>query len=85
MKKIDIYKIGKYPEGLIPEEIKAYLHKRCPKKDVEELWEKFCEVCGVNTCPVIMDEEGNQLMGMFRDDVERFANKLINGTPTYLD
>jgi len=85
MKKIDIRKFGKYSEGLTIEETKKYIMKRAKVKKIGTLWEQFCDIAGVNTCPIITDENGDEVFGMYRCDVLRFTDALLLKTPTYFD
>lgn len=71
---------GLYRMGLTDEEIRIYLNAR-NTKGIKRVYDKFNKIAGVNTMSVTPD--GQPLM--YRHDVERFANKLFNGTETYFD
>jgi hypothetical protein len=77
----EIENFGEYRLGLTGEEIKEYLHKRAPRRKIARLIKEFAEVAGVNTGATTID--GRMLM--YREDVRRFADKLLLKKDTYFD
>ena len=64
----------KKPElGMTEKQVKEYLNSR--------VWAHFCKWMTGQTCPVLSDEKG----GYFKHDVERYANGILEGKPTYWD
>jgi hypothetical protein len=72
MKKKEIIK-KKPKEDWSDRQTKAYLNKR--------LWNHFCKWMLGQTCPVLP----NGKHGFFKWDVERYANFIFEGKPTYWD
>ena len=72
---------GAYRLGLTMAEIKEYLRRRTRKRNVEKLYKRFQTAAGVNT--MASGPQGQVLM--YRWDVERFADVVILGKPTYFD
>jgi len=82
----DLTYFGQYSMGLTGEEIKDYLRVLTNKENVEKVYLKFCDVAGVNTMGIYTCEKcGESFPLMYRHDVRRFAEALLNGTPTYFD
>ena len=77
---------GKRGLGLSDPEITAYLkaRKKFHKKrwSVKDTVAKFNKAAGVNTCAICPDT-GEILM--YHHDVERFADQIFEGIPTYWD
>jgi len=51
----------------------------------KRVWEHFTEWMGGQTCPGVKDEQGRLVPGIFRHDVERYLESLLQGKPTYFD
>lgn len=84
--RIFINDYGKYRLGLADLEIKEYLKKRAGTTRLGNLYRKFIRVAGVNTQGVEFCECcGKEIVLMYRWDVERFADKMFLGIPTYFD
>ena len=79
----EIEEFGHYRLGLTNDEITDYLRIRSKKKDLAltKLHDKFANVAGCNTCAI--GPEGQMLM--YRWDVLRFANEVLEGKGTYFD
>ena len=85
-KKIDISQFGDYRMGLTGEEIEAYLKLRAGVKELGTLCEQFNTVAGSNTGVVVKTQCcGKEIVLMYREDVERFADLVLEGKPTYWD
>jgi len=91
---LDIYDFGKYRLGLTNNEIREWLKLRyneilsCRGKPIKKInkatWDKFWQIAGVNTVPII--REGNKKITlMYRHDVDRFTYQLYCGKETYFD
>ena len=88
--KIDINNYGKYRLGLTRDEIIDYLHMRelqrgrykslLKLEKINKLKTKFDDIAGANTCAVV-----DNVILMYRWDVERFTDALFNKTSTYFD
>lgn len=85
---IDINHFGDYRMGLTDKEIMLYLCNRAAIKrnkyynmSLNKIYKIFCEIAGCNTGAV--GPNGECLM--YRHDVERFADQMFDGTPTYFD
>ena len=86
MLRDDIKYFGKYRLGLTTQEIKGYLKNRANEKGIKftGIWKKFCKIAGVNTMAIeITDCCKKEFSLMYRHDVERFADVLFEGKPTY--
>lgn len=86
----DIYQYGTYRQGLDSQEIKKYLRIRArntvfDKLTLKQLYSRFGKIAGVNTMTLVTLPDGTVNSLMYRHDVERFANCLFLGTPTYFD
>lgn len=79
--EIDIQQFGQYRLGLTFAEVNAYLRQRTRKQDVTKLREQFNKAAGVNTMAI---GPGGHLL-MYRSDVKRFADLVLDGTPTHFD
>lgn len=86
---IDLKYYGKYRLGLTNSEIREYLKLRADSKKIGQLYRKFSQITGVNTMAVTQEyNKAGQLIPislMYRHDVERFADVLFEGKPTYFD
>ena len=51
----------------------------------ERVWEHFAEWMSGQTCPGVKDKRGRMVLGVFRHDVERYLDSLLEGKPTYFD
>jgi len=72
---------GLYRMGLTSAEIEDYIKARGNTLNIKKLMKKFDDICGCNT--MAMTPTGECLM--YRSDVERFADVLFYGTPTFFD
>jgi hypothetical protein len=74
---------GDYRLGLTSDEINDYLRIRSCKvgNALKALRKLFNKVAGCNTCAIT--HSGKVLM--YRDDVLRFTNAVLRGTPTFFD
>lgn len=77
---------GIFNHGMTEEEIKEYLMVRANTLNIKKLYKKFNELCMGGTatlsrCPICNKE----ICLTYRCDVERFADKLLLGIPTYFD
>ena len=83
---IDLQYYGQYRIGLTGKEIKEYLKKRTGRTLLGDLYIRFCKISGVNTVEMGHCEYCGEVFSlMFRNDVERFADVLFLGIPTYFD
>jgi hypothetical protein len=90
---INVEDFGIYKLGMTQEEIKDYLVSRYnekrgaeQKKCLKSTYNKFIEIAGVNTRTCVICSCCKKLVSlMYRHDIERYANQLFNGTPTYFD
>jgi hypothetical protein len=85
--KIDIQHFGEYARGLTENEVKEYLKTRAGATKLGDLYKRFCKIAGPgNTMGLVTCEFCKKEFGvMYRYDVERFANTLFDGTPTFWD
>lgn len=84
----DLNNYGMYRLGLTAMEVKDYILVRAIQKQYvadDRLVNKFYDVAGCNTCASIEDIPGNRISLMYRWDVQRYADLLFKGTPTYFD
>ena len=51
----------------------------------ERVWKHFAEWMNGQTGPVVKDKRGRMVAGVFRHDVERYLDSLLEGKPTYFD
>lgn len=77
----DIHLFGAYRMGLTKEEIEEWLGLKFNTLNTKRLIKRFNKAAGVNTCAV--GPQGQMLM--YRHDVQRFTEVILNGTPTYWD
>ena len=84
---IDIRQCGEYSRGMTENEVKEYLKLRAGVKTLGNLYKRFCKIAGPgNTQGVVTCEYCKKEFGvMYRYDVERFADVLFDGTPTFWD
>jgi len=64
-------------DSLTAEEARALIQQR--------VWKHFAEWMGGQTCPGVKDKQGRMVLGVFRHDVERYFDSLLQGKPTYFD
>jgi hypothetical protein len=77
---------GQFMHGLTNEEIKDYLRVRANKSRIETIYKKFCDIAGVNTVAIYQCPNCREMRTlMYRHDVQRFADVLFLGVPTYFD
>lgn len=83
LKYVDIYDFGVFRIGLSPLEITNYLEERSGLRGnkLKRLEKEFHKAAGVNTMGL---GPGGVLL-MYRHDVQRFADCILLGTPTYWD
>jgi len=77
----NIYNFGDYRLGLTNKEINMYLQKRTGKNRIKRLRAKFNKVAGINTMSI--GPQGQALM--YRHDILRFTNLILEGRSTYFD
>lgn len=84
--KPELKSYGQFRRGLTTKEIEKYIQARAGKLSVKRLIKKFNEIAGCNTMGIFSCEmcECSQSL-MYRWDVERFADVLFEGKPTYFD
>ena len=51
----------------------------------ERVWKHFAEWMGGQTGTVMKDKQGRMVPGIFRHDVERYLDSVLQGKPTYFD
>lgn len=86
IREVDIEQFGNYRLGLTEKEIKEYLKMRAKTTKLGNLYKQFCKVAGVNTMVVIVTECCRKSITlMYRWDVKRFTDLLLESTPTYWD
>ena len=82
----NIYLYGQFRIGLTIEEIKDYLRVRANKLNIDKLFDKFCDIAGSNTYASFTCDKCKAIhVIMYHHDVERFADNLFDGTPTFFD
>jgi len=77
----NINDFGDYRLGLTSKEIDIYLQKQTGKKRIKRIRKRFDKAAGINTMAV--GPQGQTLM--YREDVKRFADLILEGRPTYFD
>lgn len=77
----DINDFGDYRMGLTSTEIDIYLQKRTGKRKIKRIRAKFNKAAGINTMAI--GPQGQTLM--YRHDVVRFTDLILDGRPTYFD
>jgi len=88
---LDIYNYGEYRHGLTSEEVNKYLRVRSKgtkynRYSIKQLRSKFNIIAGVNTMAVVTCPKcKGSIILTYRNDVERFANQMFQGIPTYWD
>lgn len=81
----DIYSYGAFKAGITNEEVDNYLRVRSNKLSIKAVRNKFDKIMGGgHTCPCVQ-VNGEMLTLWYRHDIERFANQMYDGTPTYWD
>ena len=84
--KLDLEYYGDYRVGLTTKEIKEYLKQRTGVARLGRLYIQFCKVAGINTTGVVFTQCcGKSVSLIYRYDVERFIDLMLEGTPTYFD
>lgn len=96
--KPDIYSFGEFKRGVTAEEIDDYLRVRSGKYHIKGLRKKYDKVFGVNTatmvtltgsvaCPDVdmAIRDTIHVTLFYRSDVQRFADLLFEGKPTFFD
>ena len=90
--KPDINSYGAFHMGLTNEEIDNYLRVRTGQFNIRTIRKFYDTVTGADTCAVwsgIVDAGGLKVQGEvilhYRHDVRRYADKCLDGTPTYFD
>lgn len=90
----DIYSYGAFKAGLTDEEINDYLRVRTGNWSITKVRKFYDLTTGADTCAVwdglveiereMMKVRGSVILH-YRHDVERYADKVLLGTPTYFD
>jgi hypothetical protein len=83
---------GNFTLGMTSDEVDDYLRRRNAKRlrlkepAVRDVIKKFNKIAGVNTCGAVQCPKCKEWISlMYRHDVQRFADKLFDGTETYFD
>jgi hypothetical protein len=79
--EVDIEQFGEYRLGLTSAEITYYLQLRTGRQHVKRLVTRFNKEAGVNTMAI--GPQGQPLM--YRHDVLRFTDLILEGKETYFD
>jgi hypothetical protein len=75
---------GAFERGLTSAEIDDYLRVRTNSMNVGGVRRKLNnKLCG-STCPVV-NVNGSEVLLIYRHDVSRFVDSILDGTPTYFD
>ena len=84
--KPNLYRYGKFMAGLTGEEITNYVRVRANKWNVDKLVKSFAGIAGCNTGGIYICQKcGKEDFLMYRHDVQRFADKLLEDRNTYWD
>lgn len=75
---------GVFSAGLTSAEIDDYLRVRTNSMNIGAVSRKLNNKLGGSTCPVV-NVNGSQVLLIYRHDVSRFADSILDGIPTYFD
>jgi hypothetical protein len=75
---------GAFERGLTDAEINDYLRVRTNSMNIGAVRRKFNNKMSGSTCPVV-NVNGSEVLLIYRHDVSRFADSILEGTPTYFD
>jgi len=77
----NINNFGEYRLGLTWEEVKEYIKVRTGKKRTKRIEKKFNDFFYGSTCAVTSTDQ----ILLYRHDVKRFLDLILEGEPTYWD
>lgn len=94
--KVDINSYGEFKHGVTDSEVEDYLRVRSGKMAIKTIEKKFNDIAGRNTAMLVTVEGSIFTVGdsekttvcvilNYRHDIERFADVLFEGKPTYFD
>lgn len=75
---------GVFKGGVTSDEIDSYLRVRANKLGIKDLRSKFDVYLRGSTCGSV-EIEGKPILLIYRHDVERFVDQVIDGKETYFD
>jgi len=84
--KPDVYSYGVFKAGITSTETKDYLQiylgleGKVLARALDKYWDEF----GAQTCPCV-SVNGQMITLYYRHDIERIADKVFQGKPTYFD
>lgn len=82
--KPDIYSYGVFKAGITTSEMDDYIRVRLNSMNIKKVRAKINDMFIGSTCPIAsFDDKSVGLM--YRHDVERFADAVIDKIPTYFD
>ena len=75
---------GVFEAGLTDAEIDDYLRVRTNTMNIDSVYRKLYKELSGSTCPCV-NVNGQELVLIYRHDVLRFVDKILDNVPTYFD
>lgn len=75
---------GVFAAGLTTDEIDDYLRVRTNTMNISSVRRKLNNELNGSTCPVV-NVNGQEVILIYRHDVKRFSDKILDNVPTFFD